>query len=144
MIDALQYVWTEQWPANRAPSVRALRINQKTDTQNVYIPAGRKFTATLAVQDYENDDLQLTWELQKENLEIYFDNTVGQKKPAVVAQGRLDLKQVKTRTLVNGQPQYQLQFPTPPEEGPYRLFLYVSDVHRKAATTNATFYVYNK
>jgi hypothetical protein len=144
LIDALQYVWTNKWPTNRAPTVRALLLNQKPDTQNVYIQAGQKFTATLDAQDWENDDLQVSWELQKDNLEIYFDNTIGQNKPTVVAKGQIAHLNINNSTMANGRLQYTFQFQTPPEEGAYRLFMYVSDVHRKAATSNAAFYVYNK
>lgn len=147
MIDALQYVWTNKWPANRAPRVQNLLLNQKRDHQNIYLPANQKFTATLNAQDLENDDLQVNWEIQKDNLEIYFDNTVGQNKPRVIAKGQLALRDLKYTTVsksMKGQPQYNIVFDTPGEEGPYRLFMSVSDGQRKAANTNAAFYVYQK
>lgn len=148
MIDALQYVWTNKWPANRAPSIHSLLLNQQKDSANIYLKAGKKFTATLRTQDLENDDLQLSWEIQKDNVEIYFDPTVGQNKTEIIAKGEVALRDLakagSARDAASQLHQYHFQFNAPPDEGPYRLFMYVSDEHKKSATGNASFYVYHK
>ncbi|QMU27717.1 glycoside hydrolase family 2 TIM barrel-domain containing protein [Adhaeribacter radiodurans] len=147
MIDALQHNWMNEWPANRAPSIASLIINNPKNTKNVYLEsASKKFKAVLKAYDPENENLQLNWEIHKDNVEIYFDPTLAQNKPEVVARGNLNFKKLqesKVKTTSATWQNYQLEFPSPTYEGPYRLFLYLTDEHNKVATGNVAFYVMN-
>ena len=64
-VNAMQYLWTGQWPANRAPRVEGLRIDGKAAAENVYLKPGSPHTATLKAEDPDGDpDLQ--WEVMAE------------------------------------------------------------------------------
>ncbi|QNF32340.1 hypothetical protein HUW51_06195 [Adhaeribacter swui] len=146
MIDVLQYNWLNQWPANRAPSIGSISINNQKDAKNPYLEKSKKFYVTLAVQHAPSNNMQLRWELQKDNLEIYFDPTLAQQKPEIIAKGKVEVNKLKNNKKASASADwqnYQLEFTSPLNEGPYRLFFYLSDEHDKSATGNAVFYVVN-
>ncbi|WP_158267620.1 glycoside hydrolase family 2 TIM barrel-domain containing protein [Adhaeribacter arboris] len=147
MIDALQYNWMNEWPVNRAPSIASLIINRQKNSKNTYLQGTlKKFKAIITAKDFENDKLQLNWEVQKDNVEIYFDPTLAQNKPEIIVKGRLNYKTLQENRLKTSSTtwqNYQLEVPSPSHEGPYRLFIYLTDEHNKVATGNAAFYVTN-
>lgn len=146
VIDAMQHIWTSKWPANRAPGISSLTINQKQDSRNIYLEAGQKYKAEILARDNENDSLQLNWEIQKDNTEIFFNSRVGQPKPEVIAEGKLNFenfaKNKPAHTPASHQ-KFNLEFIAPTYEGPYRLFIYLTNKNQKTATSNAAFYVIN-
>ncbi|MDQ4138936.1 MAG: hypothetical protein M3142_00280, partial [Bacteroidota bacterium] len=146
MVDVLHYNWMNEWPANRAPSIESVFINRRKDSKNIYLEKNQKFNVSLNAQNTENENLQLTWEIQKDNVEIYFDPTLAQSKPETIAKGKLDFKKLpeqKVNASSDFWKNFQLELISPSYEGPYRLFIYLTDEQKKVATGNAAFYVLN-
>jgi len=59
MTDALQYVWTGNWPANRAPSISGLTINQIPQENNLILPFSNKNEVLVHTTDPDGDFLTI-------------------------------------------------------------------------------------
>lgn len=144
MTDRIQYLWTNKWPSNRAPSIHSLEINQPPVTEEAYLSAGKNFTAVASAYDYEEGNLTLEWEVVKDETERHFNATYNQEKPEVVANGILVSNEMEDESRIRSCCQkciFKINLQTPESEGPYRLFVYVRDEFGKVATANTAFYV---
>ena len=125
--DVMQYVWTGNWPVNRAPVMQQLTIEGHLAIDNVILKPGKKYTATASVNDMEKDALSYRWvimhEVAKENMS---DGGDFEPSPETVLELSGD-------GIGN-----QIEFETP-TKGEYRLFVYVSDGNGGAATANIPF-----
>ena len=125
--DVMQYIWTGEWPANRAPRVRSLHLDGKGARESVTLVAGRTYEAAFDVVDREGDPLRFHWEVKPES-----DATqAGGDHEALIASigGVLrDPRAASTAITVR-------------EPGRYRLFAYAYDDHGHAAHANIPFLV---
>lgn len=128
IVDAMHKIWTGNWPENRCPTLDSLRINGKIIYDNVYLMPGEQFDAFCAARDYENDTLTYRWEIMPESTDLGWGGD----------------HESRPETLLNeiGQPNMVLKAPV--TEGPYRLFVYVTDANNHAATANFPFFVKKK
>lgn len=129
-VEVMQYMWTGNWPENRAPRIDAQKINGLVAADNIILKPGSVNTALVQVTDPENDELRFEWELLPEPTEFGAYAGQGEKKPEPV-EGFI--KNIQNNTI---------QFKIPDEaERNYRLFVYVYDDNGNIGVANIPFYV---
>ena len=128
VLDVLQKEWTGKTPANSAPLIVPIGIDDKQTHLGVYLSPGSKHTAYTDAKDPDNDKLWYHWEIYHESQEKK-EGGDKEQKPALVEGVILEGKNK------------QLSFKAPDKTGPYRLFVYVFDGNNNVATANAPFYV---
>jgi hypothetical protein len=127
-VNAMQYVWTGQWPSNRAPRVEELAIDGKLAADDVYLKPGTRHTATLKVRDPEGDPLAIRWEIM----------------PEVARGGYAGMGEKRSQPmpgLVQRTGEREIVFAAPEQEGAYRVFVFALDGQGNAATANIPFFV---
>lgn len=122
-VNALQHLWSGQWPANRAPQISPMTINGKRSSESVEVSPDSACEAAVTVEDLEADVLSYTWE-------IVSDTSKGGDLYADLAKTPLDAAIGSTIT-----------FKTPTQPGPWRLFVYVRDGQGNVASANFPFLV---
>jgi len=126
-VDVMHFVWNNKWPDNRTPQIVSYTINDKTAYENVIIEAGKSYTASLKISDFENDAIKYSWEILPESVELS-DGGDLEARPKSVA---IDIVNQKDG---------ELTFKSP-TAGMYRLFVYADDGNGHAATANIPFMV---
>ena len=128
VIDVLEYIWTGNWPENRAPRIKSMQLNGKAGHKNVKLKAGKQYQARLKLQDPDGDSLTYSWQIKKES-----DATQvgGDYEEAISSLDNL----ITDPTMQN------VQLLAPQQAGAYRLFVYAYDGHGHAAHANIPFYV---
>lgn len=124
-VDAIAYAWTGQWPANRAPKLRAL----ETPVAFNRVKAGARFHAAVDVIDREGDELSYTWDVRAESS----DRRIGGDAEAVPPSFPEVIEQ--------GQGTPRIEFRTPDEPGAYRVFVTAFDGQGGAVVHNLPFFV---
>jgi hypothetical protein len=128
VIDVLHYIWTGNWPENRTPRIKSMRLDGKPGHKNVKLKAGKKYQAKLKVQDEDGDSLTYVWQVKKESDATQvggdFEETISNLTDLIV-----------DPTLQN------IQLIAPQQQGAYRLFVYAYDGQGHAAHANIPFYV---
>ncbi len=131
VVDVMQYLWSGQWPANRAPHLTDFRLNKQSATAGIYLQPGKKYPAVVSVSDPDKDPLTYRWELLPESTDL---KTGGDREGRPVAvPGLIPAKAAAKTTLT-----------APSQPGAYRLFIYASDGHDNVATANIPFFVRGK
>jgi hypothetical protein len=128
VIDVMQYLWTGAWPANRAPHLDSILLNQKKATDNIYLKPSENYPITIAARDPNKDNLQMRWELLPESTDLKTGGDHESRPEAIT--GSITSKNLSEATLK-----------APEKEGAYRLFLYITDGRNKVATANIPFFV---
>lgn len=126
-VDVMHFVWNNKWPDNRTPQIVSYTINGKTSYENVMMEAGKSYTASLKISDFENDAIKYSWEILPESVELS-DGGDLEARPKSVA---IDIVNQKDG---------ELTFKSP-VAGIYRLFVYADDGNGHAATANIPFMV---
>jgi hypothetical protein len=128
VVDAMQYLWTGSYPANRAPHLDSLLLENKRGVSSIYLQAGKAYQAEAFAHDPDNDKLTARWELLPESNDL---KTGGdhESRPAPIA------------SLIGDYNAEHAIIKAPEKAGAYRLFLYVMDGHNHVATANIPFYV---
>jgi hypothetical protein len=121
--NALQYLWTGKWPANRAPQISPMTIDGKLASGSVELSPAISCKAAVTLKDAEGDALTYAWE-------IVSDATKGGDRYAGLA--KIPLPQATDS---------RITFQTPEKPGPYRLFVYVRDGKGNVASANFPFLV---
>lgn len=127
-VNAMQYVWTGRWPANRAPRVEELAIDGKLAAASVSLNPGSSHTATLKVRDPEGDPLTLKWEIMPEVARGGYAG-MGEKRSQPMPE------------LIRKTGEREIVFAAPEQEGAYRVFVFALDGQGNAATANIPFFV---
>ena len=122
--DAMSYAWDGEFPPNRAPKL--LKLESPADQSRV--KAGSTKTASVTVQDPENDSLTYQWLVVAEST----DRRVG---------GDTEAAPPSFPKLTANSEGPEINFQAPSKRGAYRLFVYVRDGANGAATANFPFYV---
>ena len=127
VVDAMQFSWTGEWPANRTPRVAAMLLDGKTAWDSVTLAAGATYEALFDVHDPDADAIDYRWELKPESTA-----TTGggdYEKPLTSLEGFLADSSTAMMTV------------TAPPPGKYRLFAYASDDQGHVAHANIPFLV---
>ena len=127
-VDVMRYEWTGKWPENLAARVDSMLVNGKTAYTSIYLEKGKMNRAQVFVRDPEGDSLACKWEILKEGTQFPYGGQ-GEKR-GLAMDGLIENDQAQ-----------QIQFKTPLESGPYRLFVYVYDQANHFSTANVPFYV---
>lgn len=128
VVDVMQYLWSGEWPANRAPRLDSIRLDGKKVLDFIYLSPGETYVANVYVTDPDNDQLTTRWELLPESTDLKSGGDWESRPEAIP--GLVTSTTVERATLT-----------APENEGAYRLFLYVSDGNNNVATANIPFFV---
>lgn len=128
VVDVMQYLWSRNWPANKAPHIYSFQLNNRKALENVYLEAGKSYTAQTMAMDPDNDKLNYRWELLPEPTKV----GVG---------GDYEARPKAIEGLLSSLPDGKATLKAPAEPGAYRLFVYISDGHNNVAFANIPFYV---
>ena len=123
-VDAMAYAWNGEYPDNRVPEIHSISSSAKFKE----VKRWSTHTADIQVIDHEDDPLEYTWVIMDESK---VKSVGGDFEPTPKSYPKLILEN-------NGN---KVKFKTPWRKGPYRLFAYVEDDNRGAATVNFPFYV---
>ena len=126
-VDAMQYIWTGGWPANRTPRVESIQLNGKGYKESVVLAAGEPYDAVFDVTDREGDSLTYRWEVKPESDS---QKAGGDREEALPnLEGLLSDPEARQTTIRVSKP------------GKYRLFAYAYDGKDHAAHANIPFLV---
>ncbi|RYY99239.1 MAG: hypothetical protein EOO11_05665 [Chitinophagaceae bacterium] len=128
VVDAMQYLWSGRWPANRAPHLYSLQLDGRRADQSIYLEPGARVPAVAVAADPDGDKLHYRWELLPE-VEKVSAGGDHEDRPKAAAS--------PIRVLRAG----EVLMTAPATPGAYRVFVYVSDGKNKVATANIPFYV---
>ena len=128
VVDVMQYLWSGQWPKNRAPHLSAFLLDGKKATDNVYLQPGRPYPVQASITDPDKDQLTYRYELLPESTDLKQGGD-RESRPQPVANA------------LTGTPGPKMMLKAPTETGAYRLFVYTTDGHNNVATANIPFFV---
>jgi hypothetical protein len=128
VIDVMQYLWTGNWPENRAPHLNSFKLNGKKATDNIYLKPGQSYEVDADVKDPDNDNLTFRYELLHESTDLK-EGGDRENRPDAIPDRLSD---------TNGD---NAILKAPAQEGAYRLFIYAYDGNDNVATANIPFYV---
>ncbi|NEM97757.1 glycoside hydrolase family 2 TIM barrel-domain containing protein [Pontibacter burrus] len=140
IIDRMQFIWTKQWPLNRAPSIHKLTINKLEQPSSIYLNPNESLKVDIVTHDVEADSISIFWEIIADDSERHFDATYNQESNKVIKKGVFHAASLFL-TKDNLRQNISLQTVAPSETGPYRLYIYVKDKTEGVATANIPFYV---
>ena len=128
VLDVLEYLWTGHYPANRAPHISSLSLDNQAATAGVTLRPGQPYPAAAAVADPDQDPLTYQWELLPESTDLKQGGD-RESRPTPLA-GAIPAGATGQTTLT-----------APTQPGAYRLFIYAHDGHGNVATGNVPFRV---
>jgi hypothetical protein len=128
VVDVMHFLWSGNWPKNRAPHLYSFQLNNKKAIENVYLAPGNTYNARAVAFDPDNDKLTYRWELLPEATQLG-DGGDYEPRPKLID------------GLVKPDATGNAVVKAPDTEGAYRLFVYVMDGKNKVATANLPFYV---
>jgi exo-beta-1,3-glucanase (GH17 family) len=124
-VDVMQYLWTGNWSANRAPRVNSISLNGNDNRAGAVLRPGQVAVATLEVVD--DAPLTFHWEIKPESTSISEGGDYEAPIPNI--DGALSATDGSSVSL------------TAPEPGAYRLYAYAYDGQGYAAHANVPFLV---
>ena len=127
VIDELTQFWTGEYPANRAPAINAMYLDDQVSTDNISLKPGQEYMVKVDAFDYEEDPLTYTWTLMRE-VDERSQGGAFEAEPET-----LDLEIVSDDDDI-------VTFRVPAEKGEYRIFCYIYD-EEKVANANIPFLV---
>lgn len=128
VVDVMQYLWTGNWPNNKAPRLDSLRLDSKKSTDFIYLKSGEKYNTEVFVEDPDKDNIEVRWEILHESTDLK-EGGDRESKP-----DRVDglLTEISLK---------QANITAPTKAGAYRIFVYVTDGNNHVATANIPFFV---
>ncbi|MFW6354190.1 MAG: glycoside hydrolase family 2 TIM barrel-domain containing protein [Verrucomicrobiota bacterium] len=127
-VEVMQYLWTGQFPAHRAPAIGPLRLEGQGPESGLIVAPGASLQAEFCLLRGDLEAMDVRWELLPESQHKGIGGDL-EERPAPVA--------LRTETAHPS----SLHFRAPTAPGPYRLFVYVENAHRQAASANFPFLV---
>jgi hypothetical protein len=127
-VNVMQYLWTGQWPSNRAPRIEKLTIDGRVTSDNVYMKPGSEHVAKLRVTDPDGDPIALRWEIEAEVARAGYAG-MGEKRSTPMPD------------LISKNGEREIAFAAPALQGAYRVFVFAMDGKGNGATANIPFFV---
>ena len=127
-VDAMEYVWTGRWPANRAPSIQPLTLDGRKALDSVVLKAGQPVVAQADARDPDGDTLRYRWTVLHETTAT----SIGGDREDVPPDVSLEMEDTG---------QGGVRFRAPDVPGHYRLFVETHDGKGHAAYANLPFRV---
>jgi len=127
-VDVMHYLWSDAWPANRAPRTESLLLDSKTAIQNIRLSPGDEYVASVVASDRDGDALRFHWEVMRESTATQ-EGGDPEQVPEVIDDL---LATADTQTVA---------ITAPARSGAYRLFVYVYDGEGNAGHANVPFLV---
>jgi hypothetical protein len=127
-VDVLHNIWTGNWPDNRAPRVKSVRLKGKEKHKDIRLKKAKKYPVNAKIEDPDGDPLTYLWQVKKES----DAKQVGGDFEAAIAS-------IDGQIIDPNKKETQLVAPSKP--GPYRLFVYAYDGQGHAAHANIPFFV---
>ncbi|KAA2245367.1 hypothetical protein F0L74_05230 [Chitinophaga agrisoli] len=124
-VAVMEQLWTGHQPVAKAPQIRYMLLNNKGAADNIVIRPELPQEAEILMQSAVTDSLSFRWEIWQED---WFSEL--KQRPLKV----LD-------TLMTSAGKTKLLFKAPLKQGPYRLYVKVTDQQGHFSTTNTPFYV---
>jgi hypothetical protein len=128
VVDVMQFLWSGNWPKNKAPHLYSLKVNNKKAIDDIYLSPGDNYNAVAVVADPDNDKLFYRWELMPEPTQL----STG---------GDFEARPKSIDGMVTPGENGNATFKAPDKEGAYRLFVYIMDGNNNVATANVPFYI---
>lgn len=128
VVDVMEYLWTGNYPKNRAPKLESFQLDGRKTQDMIYLSPNKPYALELLVHDPNHDKLTTRWELLHESTDLKEGGDREGRPEAILGSVQADNFDRATLT-------------TPQKEGAYRIFAYVSDGKNKVATANIPFYV---
>ncbi len=129
VVDTMQFLWTGEWPAERAPSIRGFQIDGKVASDSIHLEPGKTYTVELDAFHVNDQPFDIRWEVLPESTDIGAGGDPEDRPTPVEG------------LIVEDDGAGTMKFKAPAESGPYRLFAYVTNDFNKAATANVPFFV---
>lgn len=120
----LSKIWSNHNNQYPGPELEYLRLNGKGAPQNLILLPGVEAMAEVILPKSKPQELEYTWEIRHESWNKFHIS--------------IPVESIMFNTKAN-----TVKFTTPLQEGPYRLFLYLSNESDYIATANFPFYVLN-
>lgn len=131
-VEVMRYQWTGEWPENRCPRIKSLKIEGEEASDNINLTSESICQARIEAVDPDNDGLKAKWELLPEPESFASYAGQGETKP----------EQINNFIKEKFNGGKKIKFKVPREaECNYRLFVYVYDGHNNVAVANIPFYV---
>ncbi|WP_339926003.1 glycoside hydrolase family 2 TIM barrel-domain containing protein [uncultured Cyclobacterium sp.] len=126
-VNFLKSSWSGETFNNPAPNLTQMVIGNKISEVNTYLRADSIYSAKTFVARKENENLKYKWEIRPEESKFY----------------KIDDYQHNMDYLMIKDDSESITFKAPKNEGPYRIFVYVSDDKGNFTSHNIPFYVVN-
>jgi len=127
-IDVMHYLWNGNWPDNRSPQIKSMKLDSKTSSKNVRLDANGTYKARVKASDPDGDALQYQWEILRES------------KATQEGGDHEEVPEALT-DLIERSDTDQVLVKAPAKPGAYRLFVYVRDGNGHAGHANIPFQV---
>ena len=128
VVDVMQFLWSGNWPKNKAPHLYSLKVDNKKAIDDIYLSPGENYKAIAVAFDPDKDKLFYRWELMPEPTQL----STG---------GDFEARPKSLDGLVTLGENGNVTIKTPDKEGAYRLFVYIMDGNNNVATANVPFYI---
>ncbi len=128
VVDVMQYLWSGNWPQNKAPHVYSLQLDNRKAIDNVYLKPAASYDALAVAIDPDRDKLSWRWEVLPE--------------PSQLSEGGdFEARPKPIEGLITARGEGKITLKTPEKEGAYRLFVYITDGNNNVATANIPFFI---
>jgi hypothetical protein len=128
VMDVMQYLWSGNWPANKAPHLYSMQLDNKKALDNIYLKPGASYNALAVAFDPDKDKLSYRWEVMPEPTQL----SEG---------GDFEARPKPMEGFITTSGEGKATLKTPAKEGAYRIFVYITDGNNNVATANIPFYI---
>ncbi len=127
-VDAMQYLWTGEWPEDRSPISGKIHIDDQSYREKDTLTAGKSYPVSVSVNNPDFDSLYYDWRLYPE----------GRSK---ARGGDPETPEAFIRDLnIEGEGR-KVSIEMPDETGYFRLYVFVSDEDDNVSISNYPFYL---
>lgn len=131
LVDLMFHLWGRNQPANRAPLLDNLDIDELRDAVSRDLVAGHTYSASVKAFDPDQDPLRFEWEILPDG--PFFTYLPGR--------GKTEIRPKQLENCILKKEGERITFRAPGRFGPFRLFVHAYDEHGNACSANIPFFV---